>query len=137
MFLIRKNILFLFVATLALALTGCGGDDDNPYGLEDDETVKASKTWTWTCPASETAGQVCKARYVVNTSESHTFADTVAYGTTFTATQAAATGDTAEAGVKYYLHVQHAYFATEAATDPVEGTASEVSTVYALLKHGA
>ena len=112
-------------------------DYESHYDLTDDTTVKAEKTWTWTCPESETPGQVCKTRHAVNKSESHEFANTDAWGSDFTATQAAAAGDTAEGGVKYYLHVQHAYFASEAALTPISQSESEVFSVYALLKRGS
>ena len=137
MLLIRKNVLFMLSAVFALALTGCGGDDDNPYGLENDDVVKASKSWTWTCPEGEGdyAGKLCKTRSMVNKMESYTFGIRNTYTTVFRDTQAAATEDTAEAGVKYYLHVQHAYFENEGDATPISGSESEVSTVYALLKH--
>ena len=62
-------------------------------GLADDATPTTSKNWTWSCNES------CTFRYVVNTSATHSFLATDAYGPETTTSKMSGSGT-------YYLHVQ-------------------------------
>ena len=80
-------------------------------GLSNDFTFKKSKTWRWGCRDDS---KPCRYRYAINTSRSHSFADTETYSATTSAIQGVGTGD-------YYLYIQ--------AKDSV-GNESEVKSFY-------
>ena len=94
------------------ALTDTGGNEVESFGdisvlgvkvdtsppevinLSDDLIARKSKTWGWSCN-----NPLCTYRYVINTKAQHTFKVSDSYGSSTTATKAAANG-------LYYLHVQ-------------------------------
>ena len=85
-------------------------------GLSHDTNAGASKTWNWGCDKSS-----CTYRYVINQSQSHTFAGSGGYGST---QRVVKTITSANDNGTYYLHVQ---------AKDANNNESEVETVLAVL----
>ena len=97
----------LCICLLFLMLTACGDDDDRGpassgvvvTGLEDDETTRKAKTWTWDCEENDTEVD-CVYRYAINEDESHDFDEDDDYENTKNKTTDDGLNGT------YYIHVQ-------------------------------
>ena len=124
------------VLILSFVFISCGSDNNNNNnfnnveiritGLSNDTQATTSKSWKWGCTEYNKQDKKnktgdCTYRHVINKKTSHTFASSVRYGNTRSATRKSESGDNR---TKYYIHVQ---------AKSKSNIASSVKSVYALL----